>query len=155
MTSLPSIRRRRCVAGLAGTAMLAAPGWVAAQSPIIVKFSHVVAEKTPKGLGALKFKELAEIARLLGCADDDILRTAIGIAALSGLRFSEISYLHWDDVDFDRRLMTIHRGTRGVIEPRRRHALDACGVALGDALKMWAMRPPGSNRTYPHSPRHE
>jgi len=31
-----------------------------AQSPIIVKFSHVVANDTPKGKGALKFKELAE-----------------------------------------------------------------------------------------------
>jgi len=31
-----------------------------AQQPIIIKFSHVVAEKTPKGQGALKFKELAE-----------------------------------------------------------------------------------------------
>ncbi|HSO06891.1 MAG TPA: TRAP transporter substrate-binding protein [Pelomicrobium sp.] len=29
-------------------------------APIVVKFSHVVAEKTPKGQGALKFKELAE-----------------------------------------------------------------------------------------------
>jgi C4-dicarboxylate-binding protein DctP len=31
-----------------------------AQSPIIIKFSHVVANDTPKGKGALKFKELAE-----------------------------------------------------------------------------------------------
>jgi len=31
-----------------------------AQSPIVIKFSHVVAEATPKGKGALKFKELAE-----------------------------------------------------------------------------------------------
>src|SRR5690625_5987763 len=31
-----------------------------AQSPIVVKFSHVVAEATPKGQGALKFKEVAE-----------------------------------------------------------------------------------------------
>jgi C4-dicarboxylate-binding protein DctP len=31
-----------------------------AQSPIVIKFSHVVAEQTPKGLGALKFKEVAE-----------------------------------------------------------------------------------------------
>ena len=36
-----------------------------AQAPIVIKFSHVVAEQTPKGLGALKFKELAE-ARLPG-----------------------------------------------------------------------------------------
>ncbi len=33
-----------------------------AEQPIIVKFSHVVAENTPKGQGALKFKELAEAA---------------------------------------------------------------------------------------------
>ncbi|MCP3459074.1 MULTISPECIES: DctP family TRAP transporter solute-binding subunit [unclassified Bradyrhizobium] len=32
----------------------------AAQSPIVIKFSHVVANDTPKGKGALKFKELAE-----------------------------------------------------------------------------------------------
>ena len=32
----------------------------AAQNPIIIKFSHVVANDTPKGKGALKFKELAE-----------------------------------------------------------------------------------------------
>ena len=31
-----------------------------AQGPIVIKFSHVVAENTPKGKGALKFKELAE-----------------------------------------------------------------------------------------------
>src|SRR6266540_3370614 len=31
-----------------------------AQSPIIIKFSHVVAPDTPKGNGALKFKELAD-----------------------------------------------------------------------------------------------
>jgi len=31
-----------------------------AQQPIIVKFSHVVTDETPKGKGALKFKELAE-----------------------------------------------------------------------------------------------
>jgi len=33
-----------------------------AQQPIVIKFSHVVAENTPKGKGALRFKELAEAA---------------------------------------------------------------------------------------------
>jgi C4-dicarboxylate-binding protein DctP len=33
---------------------------VHAQQPVVIKFSHVVAENTPKGKGALKFKELAE-----------------------------------------------------------------------------------------------
>ena len=39
-------------------ALASAP--VLAQQPIVIKFSHVVAEATPKGQGALKFMELAE-----------------------------------------------------------------------------------------------
>lgn len=39
---------------------LAMPFTAYAQAPIVIKFSHVVAENTPKGQGALKFKELAE-----------------------------------------------------------------------------------------------
>jgi C4-dicarboxylate-binding protein DctP len=38
--------------------VLAAPA--SAQSPIVIKFSHVVASNTPKGAAAEKFKELAE-----------------------------------------------------------------------------------------------
>jgi len=44
---------------LVASALVAFAGTAAAQ-PIVIKFSHVVAEKTPKGQGALKFKELAE-----------------------------------------------------------------------------------------------
>jgi C4-dicarboxylate-binding protein DctP len=44
----------------AAVAVFAVPGAVMAQNPIIIKFSHVVANDTPKGKGALKFKELAE-----------------------------------------------------------------------------------------------
>jgi C4-dicarboxylate-binding protein DctP len=40
--------------------LLAVAGIATAQQPIVIKFSHVVAENTPKGQGALKFKELAE-----------------------------------------------------------------------------------------------
>lgn len=39
---------------------LAMPMVASAQAPIVIKFSHVVADQTPKGQGALKFKELAE-----------------------------------------------------------------------------------------------
>jgi C4-dicarboxylate-binding protein DctP len=46
----------------AGAAALATaygrPGW--AQGPIVIKYSHVVANDTPKGKGSLRFKELAE-----------------------------------------------------------------------------------------------
>src|SRR2546429_7492049 len=31
-----------------------------AQQPVVVKFSHVVTDDTPKGKGAIRFKELAE-----------------------------------------------------------------------------------------------
>ena len=45
-------------ATLAALAMVVASA--GAQQPIVIKFSHVVANDTPKGKGALKFKELAE-----------------------------------------------------------------------------------------------
>ena len=53
---------RRLVLGAAAAtaASLALPAVVRAQAPIVIKFSHVVAPDTPKGNGALKFKELAE-----------------------------------------------------------------------------------------------
>jgi C4-dicarboxylate-binding protein DctP len=51
--------RKLIVTGIAA-AIFIAPAMAMAQSPIIIKFSHVVANDTPKGKGALKFKELAE-----------------------------------------------------------------------------------------------
>lgn len=39
-------------------ALAAAPAW--AQGPIVIKFSHVTAPDTPKGMAAERFKELAE-----------------------------------------------------------------------------------------------
>jgi C4-dicarboxylate-binding protein DctP len=45
---------------LALLAALMALGLVARADPIIIKYSHVVADATPKGQAAVKFKELAE-----------------------------------------------------------------------------------------------
>ncbi|MDP3083716.1 MAG: DctP family TRAP transporter solute-binding subunit, partial [Rubrivivax sp.] len=45
---------------IAGAIALALAASGAAQAQMVIKFSHVVAENTPKGQGALKFKELAE-----------------------------------------------------------------------------------------------
>jgi C4-dicarboxylate-binding protein DctP len=47
---------------LAILATAIAGGAAFAQVPIVIKFSHVVANDTPKGKGALRFKELAEKA---------------------------------------------------------------------------------------------
>lgn len=51
---------RKLLLAAAAAAVLLAPAVVQAQNPIVIKFSHVVANDTPKGKGALKFKELAE-----------------------------------------------------------------------------------------------
>jgi C4-dicarboxylate-binding protein DctP len=51
---------KRIAIMLGTAAALAMSGPALAQSPIVIKFSHVVAPNTPKGKGADKFKELAE-----------------------------------------------------------------------------------------------
>ena len=52
------MKKLAIVLGAAVSLALAVPAL--AQSPIVIKFSHVVTNDTPKGKGALKFKELAE-----------------------------------------------------------------------------------------------
>lgn len=51
---------RKLILAAASIAALAMAGPASAQSPIVIKFSHVVASDTPKGKAADKFKELAE-----------------------------------------------------------------------------------------------
>jgi C4-dicarboxylate-binding protein DctP len=57
---------KRSIFALCAAMALALPlalpplGAALAQSPIVIKFSHVVAPDTPKGKGSLKFKDLAE-----------------------------------------------------------------------------------------------
>ena len=60
MKNLTIFRKRTLLTAALLAASLALPGLVLAQTPMVIKFSHVVADKTPKGQGALKFKELAE-----------------------------------------------------------------------------------------------
>ena len=50
----------KLILAAASVAALALIGPASAQAPIIIKFSHVVAPNTPKGLATEKFKELAE-----------------------------------------------------------------------------------------------
>jgi len=66
-TAQPSRRRGNVMkhwihGGVAAAAItaLALIGPAAAQQPIVIKFSHVVAADTPKGKGSLKFAEFAE-----------------------------------------------------------------------------------------------
>jgi C4-dicarboxylate-binding protein DctP len=55
------LSRREFGIGVSAAALATAygrPGW--AQAPVVIKYSHVVANDTPKGKGSLRFKELAE-----------------------------------------------------------------------------------------------
>ncbi|CAD5109572.1 TRAP transporter substrate-binding protein [Zestomonas carbonaria] len=56
---------RSCAAALAALSILFSSTALGADGPIVIKFSHVVADDTPKGKGALLFKKLAE-ERLAG-----------------------------------------------------------------------------------------
>jgi len=51
---------RKLVLAATSNTALALVGPAAAQSPVVIKFSHVVASDTPKGKATEKFKELAE-----------------------------------------------------------------------------------------------
>jgi C4-dicarboxylate-binding protein DctP len=55
-----NVMKARFALALVASALFAVAGGVAAQQPIIIKFSHVVAVDTPKGKGAERFKQLAE-----------------------------------------------------------------------------------------------
>ncbi len=56
-----TLTRRGFAAGTMATAgVIAMPAVLRAQGPIVMKFSHVVANDTPKGKASLKFKELCE-----------------------------------------------------------------------------------------------
>jgi C4-dicarboxylate-binding protein DctP len=58
--TIQTTRRRVLTTGAAIAGAAALPFMARAQSPIVVKLSHVVAEQTPKGQASMKFKELAE-----------------------------------------------------------------------------------------------
>ena len=60
MHEMDQKRRDMLIAAGAAAGAAALPMKVSAQAPIVVKFSHVVADNTPKGQAANKFKEIAE-----------------------------------------------------------------------------------------------
>src|SRR5258708_39812499 len=51
---------RKLILAAVSVAALAVAGPASAQSPIVIKFRHVVASNTPKGAAVEKFRELAE-----------------------------------------------------------------------------------------------
>jgi C4-dicarboxylate-binding protein DctP len=62
MNALPFKKFNALLLSATTAAAFAIAGSAWAQAPIVIKFSHVTAADTPKGKGALRFKELAEQA---------------------------------------------------------------------------------------------
>jgi C4-dicarboxylate-binding protein DctP len=58
--SMLQLSRRSMLAALAGGTVLAQRSFGAGKPDITLRFSHVVAEETPKGLAARHFKDLIE-----------------------------------------------------------------------------------------------
>ena len=83
------------VAPCAALLLMLSPMAAKAAEPIVIKFSHVVAEDTPKGKGALMFKRLAE-ERLPGQVSVEVYpnSTLFGDATeLEALRNNEVQLL--------------------------------------------------------------
>lgn len=53
------------------------------------------------------------ITRLLGECPAGPVRTISAVLVGTGMRLDEALHLRWDDVDFEHRLITVHRGRRG------------------------------------------
>lgn len=67
---------------------------------------------------AFRFLEDSECARLLMAAEGGVPRTMILMGLRTGMRFCELSALHWQDVDLTRRIVTVCRSAvEGHISP--------------------------------------
>jgi integrase len=62
---------------------------------------------------AFRFLEEHEVERIIQACANDMERILVFTAARTGLRFSELSALEWQDVDFGRRTVTIRRANVG------------------------------------------
>ena len=134
-TSLPPLDRRRCLGALAAAALTAGQAR-AASADITLRFSHVVAEETPKGLAANRFKALMEQrsggriqvqvfpdAQLYGDHDEMLALQlgAVDLVAPSLSKFGRIGLPEFELFDlpflFDD-LAQVHRVTQGEVGRR-------------------------------------
>lgn len=101
-----------------------------------------------------------QITRLLvECAP--AIRSLVAVLVGTGMRLDEALHLHWDDVDLDHRLLTVHRGRKGMPKSgkmRRVPIFDSVltvlremRLARGDRSMLWpdSRRRPGKARTQP------
>lgn len=86
-----------------------------------------------------------EVRRLLSAAQEEseLAGALYATAVYTGLRAGELAGLRWDDIDFERRLITVQRSYDGPTkngEARHVPLLDA----VAPTLRSWRLRTPGS-----------
>jgi integrase len=59
-----------------------------------------------------------QVTRLLGECTPNI-RTIVAVLAGTGMRLDECLHLQWDDIDLEHRLITVHRGRKGMTKSGR------------------------------------
>lgn len=90
-----------------------------------------------------------QITRLLTCCTDNI-RDLVAILVGTGMRLDEALHLHWDDIDLEHRLLTVHRGRKGMPKSGRMRrvpifdsvltVLRSMRLARGTATMLWPSR---------------
>jgi len=59
-----------------------------------------------------------QVTRLLGECTPNI-RTIVAVLVGTGMRLDEVLHLQWDDIDLEHRLVTVHRGRKGMTKSGR------------------------------------
>jgi integrase len=84
---------------------------------------------------------LNEMKSILARIQSPLIRTAILVAAVTGLRRSELRGLRWSDVDFEGLWIRVERGMVGTVETRGKTEESRKGVpmpqVLADSLLVW------------------
>jgi C4-dicarboxylate-binding protein DctP len=148
--AVPPIQPRRSelrvLAAIAAVIAVLCACATAGAAPIVIKFSHVVAEKTPKGQGALKFKELAE-KKLPGKVEVQVFPSSqlFGDAKeLEALLLGDVQLIAPSLSKFDRYTRQLQIFDLPFlfddIEAVDRFQKSAAGTALLDALKSKGMK---------------
>lgn len=119
--------RDECALKFAATTVNGAIGCLSSALSSFVELGWIPSNPC-KGVKFVKVKDRAynwirtvpEMERLLSECDIDI-RDIVAMALGSGMRIDEILHLAWDDIDLERRLMTIQRGRKGTPKGGMRH----------------------------------
>ena len=93
-----------------------------------------------------------QVTRLLGeCTPSTC--TIIAVLVGTGMRLDEALHLHWDDIDLEHRLITVHRGRKGMPKGGRLRRVPICDSVLpvlrdmrlqrGGNVMLWPGKKPG------------